>query len=104
MLLTGQKHRHKMKRQSEGAKEVTTQGEQGTKPFSSFEDDEELEREHEETIADFDRKHGLKNKSINNGKDKSSSPKAQQPRPAKSEYIQKYSHGNTLIEAYLCRG
>ena len=79
---------------------MTTQEGQETKPFSSFEDDEELEREHEEVIADFDRKHGWKNIPSGNDKNKSSS-RAQQPRPAKEEYIQKYSHGNTLIEAII---
>jgi hypothetical protein len=79
---------------------TTPEEQQETKLFSSFEDDKWLEREHEEAIADFDKKHGWKNKPIDNGKDKSSS-KTQHPRPDKEEYIQKYSYEDTLIEAIV---
>jgi hypothetical protein len=81
---------------------TTPEEQQETKPFLSFEDHEELEREHEEAIANFDKKHGWKStpSGNDNGKNKSST-KAQQPRPAKEEYIQKYSSWNTLIEAII---
>jgi hypothetical protein len=69
-------------------------------PF--YENDEELEQEHEKVVANFDKKHGWNNAPTDNGNGKGHNSNGdKQVRRVKEEYIQKYSNGNTLIEAII---
>jgi hypothetical protein len=80
-----------------------------TKPF--YEDGAELEREHEKALSDFDKKHGFEGAPNDNGKNNgkgrkgngkgSKQPNQEQKQVVKEEYTQKYSYGNTLMEAVI---